>query len=60
MSDANKVIEVYGKDKKTKKEFYVGWSLTPEEAVDLIKKEAKKDQKNAYEFFIKYPADKGF
>jgi len=53
------IYEVCGKDKRTKKEFYVGWSLNQQEAVEIKTKAEESDEKKAYEFYIKYPSDKG-
>jgi hypothetical protein len=52
------IYEVIGRDKRTKVEFYVGWSLNQEEAVELKLEAEKTDIKYAYEYYIKYPSDK--
>jgi hypothetical protein len=52
------IYEIIGKDKKTKQEFYVGWSLNKDHAVELKTEAENSDLKKAYEYYIKYPSDK--
>ena len=56
--DMGNIYEVFGRDLVNQHEFFVGWSLNEEEALELKKKSEENDANGAYEFFIKYPADR--